>query len=208
MAGWSNEPHVKSSLFDFSHLNCARHLLQYETDSGIAPSVFPQDGRQEAEHRLAGEANVETANRAAGGHLRGVGRVIGALKDVSRLGEECPPSRCELDAVLRPSEQFNAEFPLERRDLLAKSRLHDVQTLCGMTEMHVLGHGNKVPEVAKFQASWAPSEANWSAPRTGSHARGAAASLSPAACSTGPRHWPSRRSAPGRSARRDRRVAC
>jgi hypothetical protein len=87
--------------------------------------------------------------------LRTLCRADGALglgKRLASLGEKCLSSRREFDPPFRPTKQARAEFILETPYLLAQRRLRDVKPCGSPTEMQLLRHSEKRPEVSQLHA--------------------------------------------------------
>lgn len=91
---------------------------------------------------------MEILLRAGGRGLRGHAQLVSIQKQFPGESQQDSTGFGEANARGRPLEQGHIEFRLEIADLPADRWLRDMQAFGGAGEIQLLGHGNKILEVA------------------------------------------------------------
>ncbi|GAA2147813.1 hypothetical protein GALLR39Z86_31520 [Glycomyces algeriensis] len=125
------------------------HLAEDEVDAGQFGGGHADPPPEDGEGRDCGEADADgpggARGDAAGAQRRGVGR----RQEAAGLLEEDPAGGGELGAALGAQEQVEADGALEALDLAAQRRLRHAQSLCGPSEVGLLGDRHKSAELVE-----------------------------------------------------------
>src|SRR5262249_51239608 len=124
--------------------------MEVDLHRGEARVPHPEHARQDVEIGGGREADVELADLAPSGALRGAHGALRLCEYLTHLvGERLPGGR-DLDAPLRALEERDAGFLLELSDLLAERRLRDAEAPRGAPEVQLLRYGEEVAQVAEL----------------------------------------------------------
>nr|WP_246624306.1 hypothetical protein [Streptomonospora nanhaiensis] len=130
------------------HLLGGRQLLEVHLQAG---RPLRQGLQQRPQHRrggVGGHPGAQRAQLAVAGLAHHRAQPLLAQQQRAGLVAQQPAGGGELDGAARPVEQRHPQFPLQALDGLAERRLGDPQRLGGAAEVHLLGHGEEVAQVA------------------------------------------------------------
>ena len=113
---------------------------------------------QDQRHRVVAgvDDSHPQAGRGSGGPLRGHRRPIDVGKDLPRLDQKGGAGRGQLHVVGRTLEQEHPQLPFQTLQLLAQRGLDDVFARRGAAEVQLLGEGDEVVQLPKFQRATPP----------------------------------------------------
>ena len=100
--------------------------------------------------RRPDEAEREPSRGAGRDGSDGGSGTLGRRQRATGLRHERPARRGELDVPPVALEELGAELSLESPHLLGERRLRDPQPRGSATEVELLGHGEKRPQVAEL----------------------------------------------------------
>src|SRR5262249_29215288 len=146
----AQEADMDAALAQRLGLDAGEEEVEVVLHGGDGRVPHPERARQDVEVGGRREADVELADLAPSGALRGAHGALRLREYLAHLvGERLPGGR-DLDAPLRALEERDAEFLLELSDLLAERGLRDAKARCGAPEVQLLCYGEEGAEVAEL----------------------------------------------------------
>jgi len=122
----------------------------------VAPELAQHPADQAGMHRTFDIADGEPADRAAGKIAAEFPQLPCVGQQRPRLSEERAAFGVEMNPLLCPFEQGDAELFLELHDLPAQGRLRDVQRLGGAADIAGFGDGNEIADLAQVEHLFSP----------------------------------------------------
>ncbi|CDX56038.1 hypothetical protein MPL1032_20368 [Mesorhizobium plurifarium] len=118
--------------------------------------ILQHRGNKPRMHRALDITDGEAACRATGKVAAELFQARSVGKQCAGFGEEGPALGVEMDALLGPLEQGDAQLLLELHDLPAQGRLRNVQLLGGAADIAGLGDGDEISYLAQVEHFSAP----------------------------------------------------
>lgn len=148
----ANDRDIDSAGAQFPELRADTKLAERQPNVG---ALFLETSHGAGDYRARrglDESDREMAEFAGGGAARCFCAFRCLAYRSLGVGAKGVPGRAEGHLASASLEQLDPDLLLKSTNLLAEGRLGDVQSLCGTAEVELVGDGEEVSEVSKFDA--------------------------------------------------------